>query len=365
MVEGPVRITVEGSRIAAIAPGPGPATLDLSRFTVLPGLIDTHVHLTWHFTREGRLHAEGDGEPAAVSTLAGAANAWRMLQAGFTTVQSLGSADDAPLRDAIARGDVPGPRVLTSMEPLEDPSGGPEEIRRLVRERRDQGADVIKIFASRSIREGGAATWSALDLEAACGEARRLGLRTAVHAHSAEAMRRAAEAGCDQIEHGVFATDEVLAVLRARGTAFDPQCGLIFQNYLENKGRFLGIENFTEEGFAAMVRALPLARDVVRRAHAVPGLALPYGTDAVAGAHGRNAEDLICRVQEAGQAPVAALADATAGAAAALGLGDRLGALAAGREADLVAVDGDPRTDITALRRVVFVMKGGRVYRSP
>jgi imidazolonepropionase-like amidohydrolase len=222
----------------------------------------------------------------------------------------------------------------------------------------------VKIFASKSIRDGGAATWSQEQLDAACGEAKAAGLRTLVHAHSAEAIRRAVLAGCTQIEHGVFADEATLQLMAERGVWFDPQCSLIFRNYLDNRSRYLGIGNYNDAGFAAMERAVPLAIATFRRATATRGLNVVFGTDAVAGAHGRNAEDLVCRVAEGGQPPMAAIVSATSLAARSLGLGDRIGTLAPGLEADLIAVAGDPAKDITALRHVVFVMKGGRVYRN-
>jgi imidazolonepropionase-like amidohydrolase len=367
------RIVVDGARIVEVAAWgaarpvaspPGERVYDLSRLTVLPGLIDLHVHPTWYFNRSGRLHTDGDGETPAQGALAAAANAYAMLLAGFTTVQSPGAPEDKDLRDAIARGGVPGPRLLTSLEPLNERNGGPEELRKAVRQRKAEGADLIKIFASRSIREGHAQTLSLAQLEAACGEARALGLRTLVHAHGPDSMRAAAEAGCTQVEHGVFATDEVLRLLAERGTYFDPQCRLIFRNYLDNRPKFEGIGNYNEEGFRFMEKALPLAVSVFRRARTTPGLKVVYGTDAVAGAHGRNADDLACRVEEGGQPEVEALVSATSLAARSLGMEKEIGAVAPGLQADVIAVDGDPSRDITALGRVVFVMKGGRVYRN-
>jgi imidazolonepropionase-like amidohydrolase len=369
-ISPPQAVVVEGDRIVDVGPfdgiaarHPGASVVDLSRETLLPGLIDVHTHIGWYFNRKGRLHTDKDGDSAAASTLAAAGNAAATLSAGFTTIQSVGAPEDAELRDAIARGDLPGPRILTSLDPLDESIGAPEKLREAVRERKAAGADLIKIFASKSIREGGSPTLSPEQLEAACGEAKTLGLRTLVHAHSAESMRRAAVAGCTQIEHGIFATREVLTLMAERGTLFDPQCSLIFRNYLENKEKYLGIENYTEAGFAAMARAVPLAVSALRLALSVPGLKLVYGTDAVAGAHGRNAEDLVCRVQEAGEPPWHAIASATSAAADSLGLGKELGVIAPGYRADIIAVDGDPSRDISALRRVRFVMKGGRIYR--
>jgi len=297
--------------------------------------------------------------------LSAAGNAYTMLLAGITTIQSVGAAEDKDLRDWIAAGTIPGPRVLTSLEPIEDTALTPDQLRQLVRERKSQGADLIKIFASKSIRVGGTATLTPPQLDALCGEARARGLRTLVHAHSAESMRRATEAGCTQIEHGIFATDEVLREMARRGTYFDPQCGLIFNNYLENRAKYEGIGNYNAEGFAAMERAIPLAEATIARAVKIPGLKMVWGTDAVAGAHGRNVEDLICRVQRGGQSPMAALASATSVGAEAMGMSNRIGAIAPGLEADMIAVEGDPSRDITALRRVRFVMKGGKVFLFP
>jgi imidazolonepropionase-like amidohydrolase len=362
-----VDILVVGSRIARIAPrGTVPAgarLIDLGDRTVLPGLIDAHAHPAWYFNRRNRLHTGSDGDTPAQSLLAAAANAYATLRAGFTTIQSVGSPSDADLRDWIATQGLPGPRILTSLEPLVAASGGPDSLRVLVRQRMAQGADLIKLFASASIREGGGQTMSDSQLVAACGEARTLGLRTLVHAHAAAAVRAAIVAGCTQIEHGIFVTPEVLTLMAGRGTYFDPQCALVFRNYLDNRPRFQGIGNYNDSGFAAMERALPLAVQVLRAALATPGLKVVYGTDAVAGAHGRNAEDLICRVQQAGETPMHAIVAATSLNAEALGLGDRIGAIAPGFEADIIAVDGDPSRDITALGRVSFVMKGGRVVR--
>ena len=340
-----------------------PATYDLGRYTLLPGLIDAHAHPSWYFNRGGRYHTGNDGDTPAQSMLAMAGNAAATLWSGVTTIQSPGSPDDRDLRDFIALGSVAGPRVLTSLQPISNPRLTPDSMRLLVRQRKAEGADLIKIFASQSIRDGGAPTMSQAQLDALCGEAKAQGLRAIVHAHSAESMQAAATAGCSQIEHGVFATDEVLRLMAQRGVYFDPQCGLVFRNYLENRAKYEGIGNYNEAGFAAMEKAVPLAVAAFKRARATPGLKVVWGTDAVAGAHGRNVEDLICRVQEGGQPPLEAITSATSLGAEALGLAGQIGAIAPGLQADLIAVDGNPATDITALRRVVFVMKGGRVYR--
>jgi imidazolonepropionase-like amidohydrolase len=359
-----VTVVVQNGAIVRVdRGGNGRATYDLGRYTLLPGLIDAHSHPSWYFNRAGRYHTGNDGDTPVQSMLAMAANAAATLMGGVTTIQSPGSSEDRDLRDYIALGGVAGPRILTSLQPISNPRLTPDSMRVLVRQRKTEGADLIKIFASQSIRDGGAPTLSQEQLDALCGEAKTQGLRAIVHAHSAESMRAATLAGCSQIEHGVFATDSVLRLMAQRGVYFDPQCGLVFRNYLENRAKYEGIGNYNEAGFAAMERAIPLAVAAFRRARATPGLKVVWGTDAVAGAHGRNVEDLICRVQEGGQPPLEAITSATSLGAEALGLSNQIGAIAPGLQADLIAVEGDPATDITALRRVTFVMKGGKVYR--
>jgi imidazolonepropionase-like amidohydrolase len=353
-------VTIRGSKIERVGPATGAATYDLGNVTLMPGFIDTHVHIGWHFGPDGRYVA--GREPADVAALYGAENAYVTLRAGFTTVQSVGSASDKPLRDAIARGQLPGSRILTSLGSIGNAKLTPEQLRDEVRARKKDGADLVKIFASASIRDGGTPTLSQEQLDAACDEARRQGLRSMVHAHSAESMMRAARAGCTVVEHGALATPEAFKLLAERGVWFDPNIGLVTQNYLENKEKFLGIGNYTEEGFAAMAKALDLKSAMFKAALATPGLKMVMGTDAVAGAHGRNINETLERIKE-GQPPMDAIVDMTSAAAESMGLQDVIGAIAAGLEADLVAVDGNPLTDPAALTRVRFVMKGGTIYR--
>ncbi len=359
-------VVVEGSRIVRLGGSPTGAVYDLTGFTLLPGGIDTHSHINWHFDPDGKTHhLSRDEESGAEAVMYAAENAYVTLMSGITTVQSLGSRIDKPLRDAIARGTVPGPRVLTSLGSIGERTGSPEEIREAVRRFAADGADVIKIFASASIRVGGTPTLSQEQLDAACGEARAHGLRTAVHAHGPESAQRSVRAGCTVIEHGALLDDATLDMMAEHGTFYDPHIGLIFSNYFDNKDRYLGVGNYTEEGFAQMERAVPTALAVFKNALTKPTLKIVFGTDAVAGAHGRNFEELIYRVERGGQDPMAAIVSATSTAALSLNLDDAIGAIAEGMQADLIAVDGDPIVDITALRRVVFVMKGGVVYKSP
>jgi imidazolonepropionase-like amidohydrolase len=366
------RIVVEGSKIVAIEPNTvhpsndakaGPVDYDLRGLTVLPGWIDAHVHITWSFGPDGK--NAGQGGTTQEAAYAAASNAWLTLLAGFTTVQSVGSPADIPLRDAIAKGLLPGPRILTSVEPIMgrgEPTGTPDEIRAFVRKQKAAGADLIKIYASGGMTRG-TMTMSQEQLNAACDEAKKQGLRTLVHAFR-DAVRAATLAGCTEVEHGLGASDDDLRLMAERGTYLDPQAGLLLATYLQYKDSYLAPPYYTEEGFAAMKGLIPAHQDFIQRAVRIPGLKIVYGTDAVAGAHGRNAEDFINRVREGGVDPMAAMISANSLGAEALGIADQIGSIAPGLQADIIALDGDPLKDITAVRRVVFVMKGGIVYEN-
>jgi imidazolonepropionase-like amidohydrolase len=353
-------VSVRDGKITAINGTAATVTYDLADLTLLPGFIDTHVHIGWHFDANGRYHA--GPEPADQAALYGAENAFVTLMAGFTTVQSVGAASDKPLRDAINRGVLPGPRILTSLGSIGNAKWTVDQIRDEIRKKKADGADLIKIFASESIRTGGLPTLSQAQLDAACGEARAQGLRSMVHAHSPESMLRAARARCTVVEHGGLANAEALKALADAGVYFDPNIGLVTQNYLENKPRFLGIGGYTEDGFAAMEKALGFKDRMFTAALQTPNLKMVMGTDAVAGGHGQNAREPIERVKS-GQLPMAAIVGMTSLAAESIGLGRVIGTIGPGYNADLVAVEGDPRVDITALQRVRFVMKDGKVYK--
>ena len=353
-------VSIRDGKIIRVGGTSGDVTFDLGTLTLLPGMIDTHVHIGWHFDAKGRYH--NGPEPAEQAALYGAENAFVTLMAGFTTVQSVGAMSDKALRDAIARGVLPGPRLLSSLGQISNPKMTPDEIRADIRQKKAAGADLIKIFASASIRDGGVPTLSQEQLDAACGEARTQGLRSMVHAHSPESMQRAAKARCTVVEHGGLASPEALRALADAGVYFDPNIGLVTQNYLENKTRFLGIGNYTEEGFAAMEKALGLKDAMFSAALRTSGLKMVMGTDAVAGAHGQNAREPIERVK-AGQPAMDAIVGMTSLAAASMDLEKVTGSITAGLAADLVAVDGNPLEDITALQRVRFVMKDGKVYK--
>ena len=359
------RIVIEGSKIAAIDPKATPVDYDLRGLTVMPGWIDAHVHITWSFGLDGKNAGSGGTTPEA--TLAAAGNAWATLMAGFTTVQSVGNPTDVPLRNAITKGLLPGPRILTSAEPLMgqgEKSGSPDEIRTHIRKQKEAGADLIKIFAAASPNRGDA-TLSQAQLSAACEEAKKLGLRTLVHAYG-PAVKMAIVAGCTQIEHGVGATDDDLRLMAARGTYLDPQAGLIWENYLLNKERFVGTPFYprTLDGFKTMEQMIPRYREFIKRVSRIPGLKIVFGTDALAGSHGRNAEEFIDRVRDGGLDPMIVMQSANSLGAEAMGLAEQIGSIAPGLQADIIALDGDPLKDITAVRRVLFVMKGGVIYKN-
>ncbi len=357
------RIVVEGSKIVALNPKAGPVDYDLRDLTVLPGWIDAHVHITWSFGSDGK--NAGPAGTTQDAAYASASNAWLTLMAGFTTVQSVGSPLDIPLRDAINRGTLPGPRILTANQPLSgqgDKTGTPDEIRAFVRKQKESGADLIKIYASGGMTRG-SMTMSPEQLNAACDEAKKQGLRSLVHAYR-DAVRFATLAGCTEIEHGLGASDDDLKLMAERGIYLDPQAGLLLETYLQNKDRYLAAPYYTEEGFAAMKDLIPAHQEFLRRAAQIPGLKIIYGTDAVAGAHGRNAEDFVYRVRDCGVAPMAAMVSANSLGAEALGMAGQIGMIEPGLQADIIALDGDPLHDITAVRRVVFVMKAGTVYKN-
>jgi imidazolonepropionase-like amidohydrolase len=356
-------IVIEGDRIVAIDPKAAPVDYDLSGLTVLPGWIDAHVHITWTFGPDGKNVGQGGTTPEAI--YGAASNAWLTLMAGFTTVQSVGSPADFPLRDAIAKGSLPGPRILTAGEPLfgrGEQTGTPDEIRAFVRRQKEAGADLIKIYASGGMTRG-PMTMSQDQLNAACDEANKQGLRSLVHAYR-DAVRAAVLAGCTEVEHGLGASDDDLRLMAKHGTYLDPQAGLLLDTYLQYKDQYLAPPYYTEEGFAAMKSLIPAHQEFLKRAAHISGLKIVYGTDAVAGAHGHNAEDFINRVQHGGIDPMAAMVSANSLGAEALGMAQQIGSIAPGLQADIIALAGDPLHDITAVRRVAFVMKAGVVYKN-
>jgi imidazolonepropionase-like amidohydrolase len=347
-------ITIENGRITRIAASTkDKPSIDLSGRTVMPGWIDTHVHPTWYFNKEDR-YEQGPGRGSKSTPQQAAlyteANLYATLMGGFTTV-----------REMIAKDAIPGPRLLTSLAQINENTGTPDQIRALVDKLKSQGADLIKLFATASIRDGGKMTMTVDQINATCGEAKKMGLRAIVHAHASDGARAAIMAGCTSIEHGTFLDNATLSLMVQKGVFFDPNF-LVLHNYLDNKPKFLGIGNYNEEGFAYMEKGLPLVADVYKRARKLH-VKIALGTDAVAGSHGRNAEEFIYRVKDGGDTPMDALMSGTSVSAESLGMADKIGSLAPGMEADIVATNGNPLDDITAVRHVAFVMKHGKVYK--
>ncbi len=355
-------VVVRGHRIERVSTTPvslaGATAIELGTATLLPGLIDAHVHPGWYVDRQGKRNSARSGDTPAQAALARAGNLYATLMAGFTTIQSVGGPEDLELRDATALALIPGPRILTSITQLSSTRPTPDSLRAQVRALKAQGADVIKLFASAGLGAGGAQTLSDEQISAICSEAKAVGLRSIVHAISAVSVRAAVMAGCTQIEHGSYVTDSELRLMAERGTIFDPQVCLVFQNYIDHPDAY----SFTDSSLAPLKAVLPTASAMFTRALKTPGLRLVFGTDAVALAHGRNAEELTCRVKS-GQTPMAAIVSATSAGADALGLGATIGSIAPSYDADLIAVDGDPLRDIAAMGHVVFVMRNGTRYR--
>jgi imidazolonepropionase-like amidohydrolase len=329
---------------------------------VLPGLIDVHVHITYNFGTNGKYGADGREDPEARDLLY-ERSLWEMLMGGFTTVQSVGAPPDLILREFVKRDWLPGPRILTAYQPISgSPNVGSLDVIRAKVDMLQYGhADLVKIFASRSVRDGAGPTMSLEQLQAACGEANKLGMRTLVHAYR-ESVRNATLAGCTEVEHGTYATDDDLKLMASKGTYFDPQVGLVIQNYLSYADAFSGSGNMNEAGFNFMREALPVTQKLFLDAIHTPGLKVLMGTDAVAGGHGRNAEEIIARIK-LGQPAMDALTSATSLNAESLRMSDQIGSIAPGLLADIIAVNGDPLTDAATLRNVAFVMKGGVVYK--
>ena len=352
------QVVVEHGRIVSVGPaGSRKPDYDLSRMTLMPGWIDTHVHPQWHMNATHKAVADG---PADEMVLYDEVDAWLTLQAGFTTIQSVGSQYDKPVRDRINEGLLPGPRFYTSLIQVQAKVGDhvqtPDELRALVRKTKADGADVIKLFATSGLGAGGGQTMTTEQIEAVCSEAKAVGLRSVVHAIGDSGARDAVKAGCTSIEHGTFVKDETLKLMVERGTYFDPNL-LVLHNYLDNRGSY----TFTDAQLKTIEAGIKPTEDVLRRARAL-GVKIAFGTDAVAGAHGRNADEFIYRVKDGGETPMNAILSATSVSAQALSLGKQAGAIAPGYDADFVAVAGDPLTDITAVRNVVFVMRAGIVY---
>jgi imidazolonepropionase-like amidohydrolase len=378
-------IVIENDKILSVGPAsqasspPGATRIDLPNFTVLPGLIDAHTHLTGDPSHIG-YQSLGISVPRA--TLTGARNARVTLQAGFTTVRNVGADgySDVALKDAVNAGDVPGPRMLVSGPALgitgghcdnnllpyeyhhtdEGVADGVEHVQQKVREVIKYGADVVKICATGGVLSKGdnpqAAQYTVEEMKAIVTDAHRLGRKVAAHAHGAQGIRWAAEAGVDSIEHGSYIDDDAIAAMKQHGTYLVPTLYLA-DWFMENAER-LRIPDFL---MAKAREVLPAARRNVAHAFA-SGVKVAFGTDAAVYPHGLNAHEFGVMVK-LGLSPLAAIQAGTVNAADLLGWSDRIGSVETGKYADLIAVEGDPTKDVTTLERVKFVMKGGEVVR--
>lgn len=360
-------VVVQSGKIVSVEPNNTQAVdYDLRGLTLMPGWIETHAHIGSHFDLNGKnyglLTPYKDTPEMSMAYIS--ENAYKTLLAGFTTVQSVGAEIDKYLRDFIARGQIPGPRILTSLRSIRKETGTPDEIRAFVRQVVKDGADVVKIFATGSVREGGPMTMSVAQIQAACGEATALGKRSLVHVQGTEGARAAVEADCTSLEHGNRIDDATLDLMVKKGTFLGSHNHLLLHNYIDHKAEFVGTGGtYTEEGFVFLDKALGPGNDTFKRAIA-KGVKVQFGTDAVAGANTRNYEEMIYRVKDGGQKPMDAIIGATSLAAESLRMEKEIGTVAPGFQADLVATDGNPAQDITAVRRVAFVMKGGKVYKN-
>ena len=384
MLSGQV-IVVEGDRIASVGPAadlkpsPSDAVIDLPNATVLPGLIDAHTHLTFdpHFGYE----------TLAISVpreaLTGAHNARLTLEAGFTTVRNVGARgySDVALRDAINAGDVPGPRMLVSGPALSITGGhcdndllpyeyhatsdgaadGVEQVQHKVREVIKYGADLIKVCATGGVLSKGddpnASQYTLEEMQAIVADAHRLGRKVAAHAHGAQGVIWASEAGVDSVEHGHLMNDAAIATLKKNGTYLVPTLYLVDWQK-ENAAR----ANLPDYAKRKMEMVSEVGKNNAKKAFAA-GVKIGLGTDAAVYPHGLNAHELAVYVS-LGMTPLQAIQTATINDADLLGWSDKIGTIETGKWADIIAVDGDPLQDITTVQHVRFVMKGGEVVKN-
>jgi imidazolonepropionase-like amidohydrolase len=375
-----VTVVIDGDKITSVGQSvTGNATvINLPNATLVPGLIDAHTHLTG----EPNFGYQELGISTPMETLIGAKNARVTLDAGFTTVRNVGAGGftDVALRDAIEQGLVPGPRMLVSGPALGITGGhcdnnllpyefhhqadgvadGVEGVQHKVREVIKYGADLIKICATGGVLSKGddprASQYSLEEMKAIVADAHRLGRKVAAHAHGAQGILWASEAGVDSIEHGSYIDDAAISMMKSRGTYLVPT--LYLTQWLSENMTKIGMP----EMYAAKERAIiPIVRQNLKKAFEA-GVKVAFGTDAAVYPHGLNAHEFAVYVQ-LGMSPLQAIQTATVNAADLLGWSDRVGSIDTGKFADIIAVNGDPTKDVTLLQSPVFVMKGGVVYK--
>ena len=376
-------VVVQGDHIISVLPTgstpaqPGDREIDLRGYTILPGLIDVHTHLTG--VTDFDPYFELSMTPGKEAIL-GVENAKTTLEAGFTTVRNVGANDftDVALRDEINEGHIPGPHMQVSGPPLGITGGHMDEnllpyqyhwqaegvadgiagVQHMVRQDIKYGADLIKIGASGGVLSKGddpqASQYTLEEMQAIVADAHRLGRKVAAHAHGAQAILWATQAGVDSIEHGSYIDDACIAAMKAHGTYLVPT-SYLYDWYREN-GHLPALYAQKMHDVTAVARANH------KRAIAA-GVKVAMGTDAAVYPHGLNAHEIEVYVRDYGMTPLAALQTATLNAADLMGWNDRVGALEPGKWADVIAVKGDPLQDVRTLQHVSFVMKSGVVYK--
>src|SRR5438270_5248107 len=374
-------VTIEGDRISSVDSGPAPAgakVIELPDATLVPGLIDAHTHITY----DPNFGYQELGVSLPREALIGAKNARLTLEAGFTTVRNLGATGyaDVALRDAINEGMVPGPRMDVSGPALSITGGhcdqnllpyewhakadgtadGIEHVQQKVREIIKYGADVIKVCATGGVLSKGddprASQYTLEEMKAIVADAHRLGRKVAAHAHGAQGIAWAAEAGVDSIEHGSYIDDNAIKIMKEHGTYLVPT--LYLADWMRENATRIGLPAMYAE---KMKSVTAVSRQNVGKAMQA-GVKIAFGTDAAVYPHGLNAHEFAVYVQ-LGMTPLQAIQTATINAADLLGWSDRIGTIEAGKFADIVAVNGDPTKDVTLLQNPTFVMKGGSVVK--